>query len=371
MVAPKGRAGRSLAEHLMIKSLLMLNFRCFKHLELDSFARVNIVVGRNGSGKTSLLEGIYLAAGGSPDTALKLRRWRGFGIGAQVAATRTGYESLWRDLFFNFSPESGAALEIVGDPSETTRKLYLQYRQDEERSLDLGKDPVADSAIMTPLTFAHTDENGNVVHSRILVDEGKFVVRPPVRPPVLAAFFNSISLFDGPAEPATQLSALRQRNRADGLLRAVRAVYPSIESLSVEVISGVPMICGLIQPLDQLQPIALGSAGMTKLLHILLGIASVPKGVVLIDEIENGFYWETLPLVWATVLDVAKEYETQVFASTHSMECLRALEPSLEINAGAFRLLRMTKDAAAIEPTVKPIKGNALAAAITEGFEVR
>jgi len=369
MLAKGGVRADGLAAYRMVKSLRVLNFRCFKQLELDNLGRVNVVVGRNGSGKTSLLEAVYLAAGGGPQVALRLRRWRGFGIDLRFSATKEGYESLWRDLFFNFNPESGAVIEMTGD-LETTRKLSLRYSPDEETKLNIEGLSV-DSTLITPLTFETTDGRGTVVPSRLIVSGGEIAVRPPAAQPVQAAFFNSISLFDGPVEPASQLSALRQKNQADGLLTALKAVFPSIKSLAVEVISGSPMVCAIIPPVSLPQPLAIGSAGMTKLLHILLGIASMPAGIVLVDEIENGFYWDTLPLIWSTIQATAQEYGTQVFASTHSAECLRALEPSLAVDSGAFRLLRLTKSSDDVQPTATLIDGKSLAAAITEGFEIR
>jgi AAA15 family ATPase/GTPase len=46
--------------------------------------------------------------------------------------------------------------------------------------------------------------------------------------------------------------------------------------------------------------------------------------MVLIDEIENGFHHSILIDVWKAVLDAADRNKTQVFATTHSIECIRA-----------------------------------------------
>jgi len=44
----------------MLKSLTINNFRCFQSFELQQLSRVNLLVGMNNSGKTSILEGIQL-----------------------------------------------------------------------------------------------------------------------------------------------------------------------------------------------------------------------------------------------------------------------------------------------------------------------
>jgi len=351
----------------MVKSLRVLNFRCFKHLELKNLARVNVLVGKNGSGKTSFLEALYVAAGGTPEIALRLRRWRGFGAAGTVFMTKEGYESLWRDLFFNFDAGAGAMIEMTGD-AETTRKLLLEYRPSETVTLPLTQPPT-DSSLITPLVFESTDSSGTVVPSRLVPTPEGIVRAASSAQPVLAAFFNSISLFDGPAEAASQFSTLRQKNQADGVLKALKSVFPLIESLSVEIVSGLPTLCGQIPPFPFPQPIALASGGMTKLLHILLGIASQAKGIVLIDEIENGFYYDAMPVIWTTIHAIAREYETQVFTSTHSLECLRALLPVLENHQDDFCLIKTERKGT--EGTAYLSPGDVMAAAIRQDFEVR
>lgn len=53
----------------MLKDLNITNYRCFKDLNIDGLSRVNLLVGRNNSGKTSLLEAIYLLACQAADLA--------------------------------------------------------------------------------------------------------------------------------------------------------------------------------------------------------------------------------------------------------------------------------------------------------------
>jgi hypothetical protein len=44
----------------MINELTLENFRGFRSLELKGLKRVNLIVGHNNSGKTSLLEGLFM-----------------------------------------------------------------------------------------------------------------------------------------------------------------------------------------------------------------------------------------------------------------------------------------------------------------------
>jgi AAA ATPase-like protein len=62
----------------MIKSAEIRNFRCFDFVKLTDCRTLNVVVGPNASGKTAILESLFLALGVSPEIALRLRTWRGF-----------------------------------------------------------------------------------------------------------------------------------------------------------------------------------------------------------------------------------------------------------------------------------------------------
>src|SRR5690242_15614158 len=54
----------------MIRSLTVQNYRVFKEFSLEQAARINLFVGTNNSGKSSLLEAIYLLTSESPSTSM-------------------------------------------------------------------------------------------------------------------------------------------------------------------------------------------------------------------------------------------------------------------------------------------------------------
>src|SRR5579884_2966599 len=124
--------------HLMIESIEIRNFRCFRDLRLQGLKRLNIVVGESGSGKTALLESIFLAGGGNPEIYLRLRRWRGYGELIRLTGSRSSFESLFRDLFFSFDAKGGARIR-VSDDLRGDRILEIRYEQQNEFTLLDGK----------------------------------------------------------------------------------------------------------------------------------------------------------------------------------------------------------------------------------------
>jgi recombinational DNA repair ATPase RecF len=66
--------------YLMIKNVDIQNYRCFSKAHLSDCRRIDVIVGRNASGKTALLEVLFMVAGSSPELAVRLKTWRGQSI---------------------------------------------------------------------------------------------------------------------------------------------------------------------------------------------------------------------------------------------------------------------------------------------------
>jgi AAA15 family ATPase/GTPase len=78
----------------MYTSFEIENFRCFNRLKVDKLARINLITGKNNSGKTSLLEALWLhAAPNNPMLTLRLNHIRGIKEGDYNS------EELWGWLF--------------------------------------------------------------------------------------------------------------------------------------------------------------------------------------------------------------------------------------------------------------------------------
>jgi predicted ATPase len=91
----------SQVDYIMIDSMQVKNFRCFKDLSLGGLKRFNVLVGDSGSGKTALLESLFITAAANPEVYLRMRGWRGLGESLRLAGSRASYESLFRELFFD------------------------------------------------------------------------------------------------------------------------------------------------------------------------------------------------------------------------------------------------------------------------------
>lgn len=51
---------------------------------------------------------------------------------------------------------------------------------------------------------------------------------------------------------------------------------------------------------------------------------------LLIDEIENGIYPENFKKMWSELNNISKKFNTQIFATTHSLENIQAFADNIE-----------------------------------------
>ena len=165
---------------------------------------------------------------------------------------------------------------------------------------------------------------------------------------------------------AVRLGQLRRKKQGFLLLKALQIVEPRLQSIEENSSSGTPMIWGDIG-LSELVPLSAIGEGMTQIARLVLAIASMPDGVVLVDEVENGIHHSVLPDVWLAIDEAAKQFHTQVFATTHSFECIEAAHQAL--GSDGFLLHRLEiSDAENRCVTFKP---NGISAAIRHDLEVR
>ena len=165
---------------------------------------------------------------------------------------------------------------------------------------------------------------------------------------------------------AINLGNLRKQKRGDLLLEALRVVEPRLQGVEDNSSSGAPMIWVDIG-LHELVPLPVMGAGMTHIARIVLSASAVPGGMVLVDEIENGLHHSVLPDVWRVVEKMVKQFDVQIFATTHSFECLEAAHKTL--GAEGFRLHRLE----AVDGTTQCVTygEDAIDGAIRHNMEVR
>lgn len=352
----------------MLKSINIRNFRLFEDLSINQLSRVNLVAGRNNAGKTSLLEALFLLAGASdPQMALNSNVIRLSNL--PVSGPRdTLRETYWKPMFTELDTEK--SVEIVGvhfAQGPLALRISLERQTVTELPIQKSGDVSAGNISIEPaLLFSFKIGFAEAVEGRVRIEgQSLRIDRPNIAMPFVATIL-STQVTNHP-EDAERLSRLRKQKNDARLLSALRIIEPRLQSIEVNSASGIPMIWGDIG-LSELVPLAMMGDGMTRLARLVLAIAASPSGLVLVDEIETGLHHTILSDVWRAVGEAAKDFDTQVVATTHSYECIRAAHESLGSDDG-FLLHRLeASDASNRCVTYQPAS---IDAAIRHDLEVR
>lgn len=365
-----------MGELVMYQSFEVNNFRCFRELRLTGLDRVNLIAGKNNVGKTALLEAIFLHCGAyNPELALRFDALRG--IEAIKLEPGWAEETPWDSLFNQFDTSSMVELKGINEQN-VLRILRLKIiRQTRELTrihltqsvLDKFKEIVPLSASSPQLLELECVEGEQSQSYYLILDEKGIhsPILPP--PPPFPAIFLPARVRIHIAEDASRFGKLEMIGRQDLVLKALQVIEPRLRRLAVVVVGGVPVIHGDIG-LGRLMPLPLMGEGMARLNSLVLAIANAPKGVILVDEIENGLHHSVLPKVWRAIGDTARAFDTQVFATTHSFECIVAAHKAFsEGERYDFRLHRLDRVNDSIR--VVTYDQETVEAAIEMGLEVR
>ncbi|MEC4816473.1 MAG: AAA family ATPase, partial [Scytonema sp. PMC 1069.18] len=81
-----------------------------------------------------------------------------------------------------------------------------------------------------------------------------------------------------------------------------------------------------MEGIDEPLPLKSMGDGMTRLFHIIVALVNARNGLLLVDEFENGLHWSIQPRVWDIVFQLSERLNVQVFATTHSRDCIKGFD---------------------------------------------
>lgn len=316
-IAPK--EGR--ASYQMIRSIDVRNFRCYRHLHIDDASRLNLVTGDNGSGKTSLLEAIFLALATGSEVAMRLRQQRGLD-GIFSAPARRIEESLWGDFFYDYDMRNHVSINLEGDGDESRRVEIARGRSG--MTLPLDAEAANVGVLSAPVAFTWTNAAGQEFAVAPKITQGNIEL-PDTGEDMPNFFLIPSGGMVGSADNASRFSELSKNNAQHSFVKIFTKEFDWISDLSIEVSAGAPVIFATLKGKGKKIPLPNLSSGINRMMAVLLAIACRPRSVVLVDEIENGTYYRHLDAMWRAIIALLRENNSQLFVSTHSAECISAL----------------------------------------------
>ncbi|MBR1447367.1 MAG: AAA family ATPase [Prevotella sp.] len=308
------------------KNIEISNFRGIGRLKIDDFARVNVFLGQNSSGKSSVLECLLLMMGMSnPD------------LPQTINSIRSRNYSSFADLGYMFhNYDLKVKPEISSELFDNTKRhlsLDLTYVFDEKSQPGMQNGQIPTSETKTFLNTlkmlfeVESNQQKSSYESSIMVNQQGLISNRKLAEGYLeknSVAFLSSDLAAG--NPANDLVELAKRRLKDAVTERLKHFDSRITTL--EILNNVAYV-GL-EGIDQLLAVNMQGDGLRRYLNIVAASANPMNNILLIDEIENGLHYSAYKRLWEAIFALATSTNKQVFVTTHSKETLYYLNEMLQ-----------------------------------------
>lgn len=371
----------------MLKSLEIRNFRSLESFQVAKLGRVNLIVGKNNSGKSSVLEALRIYAGNAQRGLLE-----------EVAA---GHDEKFR---VRESEQNDLELQLPFEDFFTGR----QFPQDEDAGISIGEiwattDLLGEKVNVDSLRIEHgflhetedvvtNDVGGSLETNTLLrrqrisralagkveigtVRQALFVGKGDRLTPIMldssAPRYRSASMDISGALPCsvipTQFVSVDEladewdkivfTEHEQVVRQALQIIAQDFENLTfVRNDASNPAMrrefrrSAKVKMSDTPRPIPLNSLGdgMLRVLQLVLKVFPAKDGFLLIDEFENGLHFSVQEKVWALLFELAQKLNIQIFATTHSWDCIESFTKTAiarqDIEGVLFRVGKSVRD---------------------------
>ena len=322
----------------MIRTLRLENYRSFERYELRDLARVNLLVGPNNCGKTSALEAVHLLVSrGDPRVLTQSASRR--------SETSTGigddkYRITQYPIYHQFHGhkiDRGTHFSISSDDDLGPIRMDIVEAEDGQEDLfeiergapqplalrirwGVRKDLVLSLAEDGSLAWRRPDMRHPSLESSRTSPPSQFVTAESLQAHEMAVLWDQVVV----------------AGRESEVLEAMRILEEDLSSIyfltgdTTGRTGGSPGIVLGFGPGAPRVPIGSYGDGMRRLLALSLALVHAGGGFLLIDEIDTGLHWTVMEEMWKLVVEAAARFSIQVFATTHSFDCIAGLASLLK-----------------------------------------
>jgi hypothetical protein len=370
-----------MARAVVLESLEIQRFKCFSKLRIGHLGRVNLIVGKNNVGKSALLEALRLfARPASIDDVFDILVLRNevSGTALDELTRDPNYSPSVDSLFFGRQGNTGDAGAIMIGPADSpdqTLRIAIDVANDYIKAI-FSKDPVDhlnDAGLPhsmflrreTVLTFRIGSASQGFTLGRPTVYrlpsnpnpaitpsvESATLAAPLRRIPCYAVGPNGLGLFDiGKLWDNVALSPLEQ-----DVIDAIHIVSPDVDRIALKTLddrtkgntSGTTALTRIpfakVESYQDAIPLCALGDGVNRLFGIALALVHAKGGILLVDEIENGIHYSVQTDLWHLIFEMSVKMNVQVFATTHSYDCIKAFEAAASKSEEEGVLVRLAQ----------------------------
>ena len=297
----------------MLDSLHIQNYRLFKDLKIDKLGQVNLIAGKNNTGKTALLEAIILGYEYSPVAF-------SFILASRNEFDINGYTSL--NLLFQ-NDDTTNPIKIQFDSIKGIRNSIIVYKDE----ANIREDSFY-------INFIPADKNDKPV----LIKPISHSVSPYFSNVIYVPFYQLDKII------SNLWSNISLTTREDELVELLQIIEPKILKIRIEDSKAKVLLKGSSEPI----PLKRLGDGINRLLFIGLALINAKDKSLLIDEFEVGLHFRVQKQLWDIIFEYSKKWNIQIFVTTHSKDTIYAFyeiaQKEKYKNMGAYIKLNKVKD---------------------------
>ncbi|CCI18179.1 conserved hypothetical protein [Microcystis aeruginosa PCC 9807] len=338
----------------MLQSLKIEGFRGFQNFEMTNLGQINLLVGKNNSGKTSILEAIqFLYVQNNLDIFLETISYRGeFTWLENKLAGRTKVFEICH-LFPGHEIVPSQEIIIIGSREShqesvtiSVKSIPIQLSPFSDKNDDLNNDNIFDdeewNKLLLSIRWSQSQKpielellaNGTLARdsTRRMASLSRISHKIGINNKIELKFLTPFSLTS--SDMAALFDNIVLSPLEDLIIESLKIIEPKIERIA-SIGSGKYSTSNnlgvrggfLIKIKNHDQPIPIGSLGdgFWRMLGLVLAMVNLENGILLVDEIDSGLHFTVMTDMWKVVWETAKKLNIQVFATTHSRDCWQSL----------------------------------------------
>ena len=334
----------------MLNSLEIKNFRILEDFRVSKLGRVNLIVGKNNSGKSSVLEALRIYAGNANRGLLEQ-----IASGHDEIHRSKDNEQIETDIQIPFEdffvgrqfPQDETLAISIGELASDDDLLRIEHGfifEEKKILKDTSGEIIERSTHMRRVLQDSLDElSPEIISHALFVSKGKRSFpsirldkyRAPFRMDISGTLPCSVipTQFISVDDLADEWDKIVFTEYEDVVRQALRIIMPEFENLTFVRNDGHIKYprqgfrrFAKVKISDSPHPVPLNSLGdgMLRVLQLVLKVFPAKGGFLLIDEFENGLHFSVQEKVWELLFDMAQKLDIQVFATTHSWDCIES-----------------------------------------------
>lgn len=339
----------------MLESVLIQNFKGFKNTSVGPFRMVNLIIGGQNVGKTSLLEAVFASVSIKPYHAVSM-----FRQAEDNDEIRFNKLISTPGFFVKSLMEGGTGLAVSAKQMQPDAVDECIGRETRYREINYLEFPDQSSTNDSQIEV----RNAGIFHHEFRAwDIGGGITRNYFScegvPCVLPTQAQLVRLFG-------QVIIARKKKDLINLLKKIDVRLESLDAISPD---GHQRIYAELEGFSEAIPINMLGHGFSRLVYLFSQLFSSNAQLALIDEIENGIHYSALPTLFQGIKAVAQERQVQSLITTHSWDCLRAACEVFEDAPDMFQVIRLERTDDNVRAVC--IHGEQLLRMVRDDMEVR